>query len=283
MDLVPSLGRHTEAIVGKFIQERVNESGAEGVVIGVSGGLDSAVILQLAASTLGPERVSGLFLPFGDQGDMDEEYAWKASKNAGIKLTTLDISSMVGSIPVEMEGMTLGNAKARARMLILYANANKYDRLVIGTSNKTELLLGYFTKYGDGAADIYPIGDLFKTQVRTLARQIGVPEEIVDRPPSAGLIKGQTDEGEIGLPYPVIDQILVGYLRSLNAGEILDRLDMSIVDLDEMDRSGLDHPLELSHVLGIFDMVASTKHKRCSLAIPKVGGSTVALDFRERW
>ncbi|MFW3146302.1 MAG: NAD(+) synthase [Thermoplasmatota archaeon] len=283
MDLTPKMHSHTSTIIEQFISERFLSSGKSTVLIGLSGGLDSSVVAKLAADAIGPDKVKAFFMPHGRESTREMRDAEEAAAFAGVALETVDISPIVGSIPLSMEGMVLGNAKARARMLFLYSYANKHSGMVLGTSNKTELLLGYFTKFGDGAADIYPIGDLFKTQVIELAGELKIPKGIVAKPPTAGLLKGQTDEGELGLPYPVLDQILTGYIADLEPAEIMDSMDLTSVTVDQMDRSGFEPPLSEEQVKRVFDMVRGSMHKRAPLAVPKVGGSTVGIDLRERW
>lgn len=283
MDLMPVFHKHTQKIIEQFIKDRFKSSGVERVTLGISGGLDSSVVLKLASNVLGPERVSGFYLPYGAADKKDKTYAEMAAVSAGIELKEEDISPMIEPIPFKMEDMVLGNAQARVRMIVLYTYANKENALVIGTSNKTELMIGYFTKYGDGAADLYPIGDLFKTQVISLAENIKIPEEIIHRAPSPGLLEGQTDEGEIGLPYPLIDQILVGYLHHMPAGEILDGIDHTCVDVDQMDRAGFSPPVTENDVSSMIRRIRSSRHKRWPLQVPKIGGSTPGIDLRERW
>jgi len=283
MDLVPKLNRHSRKIMIDFIRDRFREAGSRLAVIGLSGGLDSSLTLGLVAEAIGSDRVRSLFLPYADLSGPDKEFSKRAAEAFNVEHTEMDITRVVDAIPMAMDGMVKGNAQARARMMVLYALANKEEGLVIGASNKTELLLGYFTKYGDGGADIYPIGDLYKTQARELAAEIGVPGDILERPPSAGLMKGQTDEGELMIPYPIIDQILYGYLRDMAPGSIVDNIDYTTTSVDEMDRAGFDPPLTEETVNEVIDMVKRSRHKRWSLAIPKLEISTSGLDLRERW
>jgi len=251
--------------------------------LGLSGGLDSAVALHLAITAVGPERTIPVFMPYGTMNEKDEGFARRCAEITGTDLRDVDITDFVDSLPVDVSGMALGNAAARARMMILYAIANTEGGFVLGPSNKTELLMGYFTKYGDGASDLAPIGDLFKTQVRLLAEKIGVPEEIIERPPTANLVPGQTDEGEMGMPYPILDQVLNGLIMGLKEDEIARETDCSFASEEEMARSGFEPPLDLEDVKRIKRTVTASRHKRDPLVIPKVGTSTVALDIRERW
>ncbi len=283
MELIPGQVPHTKMIIEQFISARFSSSGADLALIGLSGGLDSALLLELMCSALGKEKVRAFFLPCGDLSMNDREFAAEAARSCDIEVMEIDISPIVESVPIGTDGMIRGNLMARARMIYLYTFANKNNGLVFGTSNKTELLMGYFTKYGDGAADIYPIGDLFKTQVRELASDIGIPGSIIDRAPSAGLVHGQTDEGEMGVPYPILDQILKGYIIGLQPDLIADNIDHTSTSIDEMDRAGFEPPVEVELVTRIIETVKATRHKRHSLAIPKVDGDTIGIDLRERW
>jgi len=198
-----------------FINSKVSESGANGAVIGLSGGIDSTLTAYLTVSALGPEKVMGLLLPEkGITSKQDINDALEIAKVLGIEYKFIEISPVLDSfssiIPLfdNTAKTANGNLKARTRMCILYYHANLMDRIVVGTGNKTELLLGYFTKYGDGGVDIEPIGGLYKTQVRELSRYMGIPAKIIEKTPTAGLWPGQTDESELGVSYEMADQIL---------------------------------------------------------------------------
>lgn len=282
-DLVPRLDPQSRTIIVQFIRERFDEAGASTAIIGLSGGLDSALVLGLTVDALGKDRVKAFFLPYGDLGTRDREFAVLASDVFGTNMEEIDITTMVDSVPFHLEGMAKGNVQARVRMTLLYAKSNLLNGLVVGTSNKTELLLGYFTKYGDGGADIYPIGDLYKTQARTLAAEIGVPGEIIEKIPSAGLVEGQTDEGELRAPYPVLDQVLFGHIRDVDPETIADSIDYTTTTVEEMDRAGFEPPITTEKVLQIIEAVKRSRHKRWSLAVPKVEMATVGIDLRERW
>lgn len=198
-----------------FIRQKVQEAGSSGAVIGLSGGIDSALTAYLTVEALGADKVLGLLLPEkGISSKQDIDDATEVAKILGIEHKIIDISevlcSFTSSIPDYDKNNLLsnGNLKARTRMCILYYHANLMCRMVVGTGNKTELLLGYFTKYGDGGVDIEPIGGLYKTQVRSLSRFMGVPSGIIEKTPTAGLWQGQTDEKELGVTYEVADKIL---------------------------------------------------------------------------
>jgi NAD+ synthase len=198
-----------------FIREKVQEAGASGAIIGLSGGIDSSLTAYLSVEALGADKVLGLLLPEkGISSEQDIDDAMEVAKLLGIEHKTIDISKVLNSYSSTIPDfdknnlLACGNLKARTRMCILYYHANLMRRMVVGTGNKTELLLGYFTKYGDGGVDIEPIGGLYKTEVRALSRHMGVPKRIIDKTPTAGLWPGQTDEGELGVTYEIADKIL---------------------------------------------------------------------------
>lgn len=199
--------------IEQMIRYTVWSSGAVGVVIGISGGVDSAVAAAMCCRALGGENVLGLTLPSKVTGDADIRDAVELCRMLGMKHEIVTIEPLLDayrSLPgyVESPG-PLGNLMARTRMALLYYYANRDNRLVCGTSNRTEYMLGYTTKFGDNAADFQPILHLYKTGVYEAARDIGVPENIIEKPPSAGLWHGQKDEDEIGLRYTEIDEALV--------------------------------------------------------------------------
>jgi len=193
-----------------WFREVVNQAKAKGVVIGLSGGIDSSVVACLAKKALG-EKVLGVIMPCYSSA-IDEDYARLIAKMLKIKMERVSLNSIYDSILGVLPGgkkMVLANLKPRLRMLILYYFANSLNYLVAGTGNKSEVLIGYFTKYGDGGCDILPLGDLLKTEVRELAKELRIPKEIIERVPSAGLWENQTDEGEIGITYEELDGIIM--------------------------------------------------------------------------
>jgi len=178
--------------------------------MGLSGGLDSSVVAVLAKEAVGKKRLLALVLPCHSQKE-DLRDASLIAKKLGIKTKTVNLTNIYDNlIKILPCGTNLAkaNLKPRLRMLVLYYFANKLNYLVCGTGNKSEIMTGYFSKHGDGATDILPIGDLAKTQVRALAKELGIPQRIINKPPTAGLWPGQTDEGELGITYSELDDIL---------------------------------------------------------------------------
>ena len=198
-------------LIQGFISNSVTNAQADGVVIGLSGGVDSTVAVNLAAKALPRERILALSLPdyqITPKKDIDDVES--IAKNLGIELRSIEITDIYNSFlkHLEKDKIVEGNLKARIRMSLIYYHSNLHNKIVIGTGDRSEILLGYFTKYGDGGSDILPIGDLYKTQVRILGRHLKVPEQILEKESSPYLWENQTAEEEIGLPYEKIDKIL---------------------------------------------------------------------------
>ncbi|MDD5317569.1 MAG: NAD+ synthase [Candidatus ainarchaeum sp.] len=205
-----------------FIRSKVEKAGADGVVVGVSGGVDSALVAALCSKALGKENVYGLILP--ERPTTPEDALGDAREVASLfcgKVREIDFTGVYGAFAAAMpdyaEGAMIpnGNLRARIRMCVLYYYANKLGLLVAGTGDKSEIALGYFTKHGDGACDFLPIGDLYKIEVKEMARFLGVPAQVVEKKPSPGLWVGHTAEGELGLDYGAIDALL----RAVDEGE----------------------------------------------------------------
>ncbi len=242
-------------------------AGDKRVIVGMSGGLDSSTVAKLCVMALGKERVLGVHMPEEATPSQDTRDAENLAKQLGIEFRIIPIGDFVKSLAEGVgieKRMSMANLKARVRMLILYALANDINALVVGTSNKSELLIGYFTKYGDGASDFAPLGDLYKTQVRLLAREIDVPQEILNKAPTAGLLPGQLDEEEIGVKYDLLDKILYGIELGYSKAEII-----RLLNIDE------------EIVNRVYEMHENSRHKRVLLYIPKIGVRTINTDWRE--
>ncbi len=265
-----------DRVVGKisdFIRDFVNEAGAEGVVVGVSGGVDSACVAKLCTIALGSERVFALIMPEnGVTPEEDVEDALNLCDELGVERKIIEISPAISSIcellDCRREGIPFANLKPRVRMILLYYHANSMNRLVAGTGNRSELLAGYFTKYGDGGVDFLPIGDLYKTEVFQLAEYLGIPERIRKKKPSARLWSGQTDEEEMGISYSELDSILMA-MEELGLLEKVEKGEVGKEDLIPVaDKSGA----ELRKVELVAEMVKNSAHKRCMPPLVSVRG-----------
>jgi NAD+ synthase len=211
-----------------FLRDGVESAGATGLVLGLSGGVDSALAAALAARALGTERVNAFFLPYRTSDPQSALDAAAVASKCSLALRTIEITAQVDAYfdahEPDADRVRRGNKMARERMTILFDQAKKHGALVLGTSNKSEILLGYSTVFGDNASSLNPIGDLYKQQVWQLARHLGVPEQVVAKRPSADLWPGQTSEGELGFDYSTADEVL--YLlfdQGLLADEVIDR------------------------------------------------------------
>jgi NAD+ synthase len=214
VDFAEKLGINTDLarkILVKFIQAEVYKNGYQKAVIGLSGGIDSALSAALAVEALGAENVFAVRMPYRTSSPESLSDAQKVIDQYQLPNTTIEITPMVepliNQFP-DMSPLRKGNIMARQRMIVLYDQSSAWRGLVIGTSNKTEALLGYTTLWGDSATAMQPIADLYKTQIRQLSRAIAIPQSILDKPPSADLWVGQTDEGELGYTYEEADKLL---------------------------------------------------------------------------
>jgi len=254
-------------IILDFIKTYVKNAGCKGVIIGLSGGVDSAVVALLCKKVLGKKNTRCVFLPDETTPESDHKHLDLIVKKLDLFYEEKNISVLVNEINkhciVKPDRFAQANIKTRTRMLILFDIANMTNSLVCGTSNKSELLVGYFTKYGDGGVDIQPIGDLYKTQVWELARYLKIPAEIISKPPTAGLWKGQTDEKELQISYKYLDIILAGLEQK--------------IDFDEIAKIA---GVKKSEVLRIHNMRVKSQHKRKTPLIPKIGLRTVGIDWR---
>ncbi|MEE9315945.1 MAG: NAD+ synthase [bacterium] len=262
--------KRVKRVLVEFIRKKIEKSGFQRAVLGLSGGIDSTVVAYLAVEALGnPHNVYGLILPYKSYQSESVKHARLIVKKLRINSQTIRIDSMIKHFedrrkffyrrifhPVILgsEGLQVGNKMARERMSILYDWALSLRALVLGTSNKTELSMGYFTKYGDGGVDLEPLGDLYKTQVRQLAKYLGVPQPIIRMRSSAGLWPGQTDEGEMGINYEELDKILYCMLEKKYSIKKLLTLGFSIENIEK-----------------VKNFVKNSKHKRRLPPVAKIG------------
>jgi NAD+ synthase len=199
--------------IAAWLNLKLASSGAEGFVCGLSGGVDSATVAALAVRAVGPERVLGVLMPCHSQPE-DATLGQRVADVLSISTVTIELSTvydtLMAQFPADLpsDGLAAANIKPRLRMVTLYYLAQSYNYLVLGSGNKTELQVGYFTKHGDSGVDLLPLGELLKTHVWELARDLNVPQEVIERPPTAGLWPGQTDEREMGITYLELDQVL---------------------------------------------------------------------------
>ena len=226
-----------------FIKETTENSGADGVVLGLSGGIDSAIVAYLCVKALGSSNVHAFILPSNTTSKQDIEDALLVKEELKIDTKNINIEDLhekylqsceINQTPRNNEILAKANIKPRIRMTIIYYYATLYNSLVVGTGNKTELSVGYFTKNGDGGVDLLPIGDLYKQDVIKLAQELDVPESIINKPPTAGLLPDQTDEKELGMTYITLDKLLYLYLeKNSSLNEISEELELEI---DEVKR-----------------------------------------------
>lgn len=255
-----------EVIVG-FIRSQLAQTGFERIVLGLSGGVDSATVAFLCARAVDPDHLLAVRMPNRTSSDASETDALRVVDALGCRTERVEITPMVDPMLtlIEAEGVAAnvrrGNVMARQRMIVLYDRSADFDALVAGTSNKTEALLGYGTLHGDMAAAFAPIGDLYKTQLRAVATELGVPREILDKPPSADLWPGQTDEGELGRSYDALDRALFA---------LVDRR----WTVDRCERAGLDRDL----VEWVARRVALMEFKRQQPPVAKVSLRTPGID-----
>ncbi len=256
----------TARILTAFLRDEISRTGLGRAVVGLSGGLDSAVTAYLLARALGPGAVRAILMPHRASSPGSLRDARRVVAALGIASEEVDISGMVDGferVTGEVDRLRLGNVMARCRMIVLYDRSARDRALVVGTSNKTELLLGYGTLYGDMASAVNPIGDLYKTQVRQLARHLGVPAAILRKRPSADLWPDQTDEDELGFHYEEVDRVLT---------LLVDRR----VSLRTAVRRGFDRRL----VRRVDGLVVRSQFKRRLPVVAKVSTRSIGWDFR---
>jgi NAD+ synthase len=264
----PDLSINTDLarqILTGFIHSEITRVGYTRAVLGLSGGLDSALSCFLAAEALGPDNVLALRMPYKTSSPDSMEHAQQVIDILGVRSLTIPITEMVDPLFERFSDagqMRRGNAMARARMIVLYDQSEAFKGLVLGTGNKTEILLGYTTIYGDSANALNPIGDLYKTQARQLSRALGVPEQIIDKPPSADLWAGQTDEGELGFTYAEVDQLL--YL---------------LVDQRYSPQDCVEAGFRVEFVSDVVERIRRSHFKRILPPIAKLTNRTIGYDF----
>lgn len=252
-------------ILTGFIKSEVTRMGFTRAIVNLSGGLDSALSCALAAEALGPENVFALRLPYRNSSPDSLAHAQLVIDQFRVQSETIDITGTVDPLidsDPDMSDKRKGNIMARARMIALYDRSEVFRALPIGTSNKTEILLGYTTMWGDMASAINPIGDLYKTQVRQLSRALQIPSVIIDKPPSADLWAGQTDEGELGFTYEEVDKLL-----------------FLLVDQRYSAQECVEEGFDEKFVDSVLTRVRRNQFKRMMPPIAKVSNRTIGYDF----
>ena len=252
-------------ILTGFIKSELSRVGFNKAVIGLSGGIDSALSLTLTAEAIGKENVLAIRMPYKASSQDSLDHAQTLIEQLGVQSLTIPITEMADpliALDSEISKTRKGNIMARCRMIVLYDQSESFGGLVIGTSNKTEILLGYSTIFGDSASAINPIGDLYKTQVRQLSRAMGVPDSIVDKTPSADLWANQTDENELGFTYEEVDKLF--YL---------------LIDQRYRVEECVDAGFDESFVRSVLKRVQRNQFKRMMPPIAKVSNRTIGYDF----
>jgi NAD+ synthase len=254
-------------IITEFIEAQLEQAGFERALLGLSGGIDSALVAYLVADAIGPERLLAVLMPYRTSSPESRADAEEVVRRLGCESEVVDISPMVDAF-FDAEGrrdatpLRRGNLMARTRMMVLYDRSVTWGGLVVGTGNKTETLIGYTTIWGDSASAFNPIGDLYKSQIRQMSAAIGVPDAIIRKAPSADLWPGQTDEAEVGFSYAEVDRILF---------RLVDRR----LSIDEVVAEGFDR----ATVERVDRMVAGAEFKRQVPPIAKIGPRTAGIDY----
>ena len=274
MKLTPSVLElnlpEVEKRIRRFIKEYVENAGADGIVLGMSGGIDSGTVAAISSLSIGGSRVTGLMLPEKETyNSKDVDDAKVVAEKFGLETQICDITPALEgfykTIPIfdKSDKICKGNIKARTRMIYLYYYANKLNKIVCGSSDKSETMMGYFTKWGDVAADISPLMDLYKTQVRQLAEHLGIPHELATKPSTPALWPNQLAETELGIKYETLDLILYGLERFMTAEEIAQKLSVKKSLVEKVKSRWL-----------------AVEHKRRLPLVPKIEYRTVGTDFR---
>ncbi len=253
-------------ILVSFIREEICKTGLKNGILGLSGGIDSALVVFLAAEALGAENVHAICMPYKTSNPESEAHARLVAQACGVDFSVIPITPMIDSYFEQFpdaDNMRRGNKMARERMTILFDHSARHSALVLGTSNKTELLLGYGTLYGDMASALNPIGDLYKSQVWQLSEELGIPREVIDKKPSADLWAGQTDEQELGFTYREVDELMYRMI------------DLRMTD-DELLKENFSHDF----IDKIRSKIKNSHFKRRLPIIAKVSNRTIDRDFR---
>lgn len=250
-----------------FLREELHKTSLKKFVLGLSGGIDSAVVLYLAVKAIGPENVYAICMPYKSSVSASEEHARLCAKQTGANYQVIEITPQIDAyfekIDPQASQLRRGNKMARERMTILYDHSAKYNGLVLGTSNKTELLLGYGTQYGDMASAINPIGDLYKTQIFQLADFLKVPAEVIGKRPTADLWEGQADEDELGFSYAEVDQLLY-----------------QLVDKRKTITALIKEGFKKEFIEKVIGMIKKSQFKRRLPLIAKISSRTIDREFR---
>lgn len=254
-DIQPAVVR-----ISAFLQQCCERAGRKNIVIGLSGGIDSSLSAKLAVNSLGAEAVFGILMPYKTSSKESLADAPLLANQLKIETTTIEISPMVDAYFAggDADQVQRGNKMARERMSILFDYAHRRQALVLGTGNRTEIALGYTTVFGDSACSLNPIGELYKTEVRAVARYLGIPAPIIEKAPSADLWSGQTDEGDIGVTYELIDQIL-----------------FALLDDNIRLKKALEQHFPASAVARVVELVNRHYFKRQSVPVASMGKSTI--------
>jgi len=252
-------------ILTGFIKSEITRVGMTRAVVGLSGGLDSALSCALAAEALGAENVLAVRMPYKASSQDSLDHAQLLIDQLGVPSKTIEITDMVEplfKLDPQISKMRMGNIMARERMIVLYDQSEVFKGLVVGTSNKTEILLGYSTMYGDSASAMNPIGDLYKTQIRQLSRAMNIPAPIIDKAPSADLWEGQTDENELGFTYEEVDKLL--YL---------------LIDQRYSPQEAIETGFNEKFVNAVTTRIRRNQFKRMQPPIAKISNRTIGYDF----
>ena len=255
-----------EQLLVRFLRNEAGKFGFQRALVGLSGGVDSAVSAALCARAFGPKNVLGLRLPYKTSNSSSETDALAVVAALGIETRKIDISAMVDGYVLQQDvadRVRRGNVMARARMCVLYDVSAEWRALVIGTSNKSEILLGYSTQFGDAASALNPLGDLYKHQVFQLAKHLDLPKSVVEKAPSADLFAGQTDEAELGFTYAEVDRLLV-------------RMVDERYSEDELIREGFDR----AFIRKVAQRIVQNQYKRLPPVIAKLSERSINHDFR---